>query len=44
MVVTLKKLRVRYVKVPPKRAKVVRQTVLELQAESILKAHRKKTA
>ncbi len=41
MVVTLKKLRVRYVKVPLKRAKVVRQTVLELQAESILRTHRR---
>ena len=40
MVVTLKKISVRYVKVPAKRAKVVRQTVLELQAESILKANR----
>ena len=41
MVVSLKTIRVRYVKVPAKKAKVVRQTVLELQAESILRAHRR---
>ncbi len=41
MVVSLKTIRVRYVKVPAKKAKVVRQTVLELQAESILRTHRR---
>ena len=40
MVVSLKTIRVRYLKVPAKKAKVAGQRVLELQAESILRTHR----
>ena len=43
MVISLKKIRVRYVELPPKRAKIAQQTVLELQAESILRTHRQGT-
>ena len=42
MVTSLKKISVRYVQMPAARAEVVRETVLELQAESILKALRHK--
>ena len=42
MVTSLKKISVRYVQIPEARAEVVRETVLELQAESILKALRHK--
>ena len=40
MVTSLKKISVRYVQIPAAKAKVVRETVLELQAESIVQVWR----
>jgi hypothetical protein len=39
MVATVKKLSLRFVRIPGDRADICRRTALELQAESILRAH-----